>query len=50
MKLQMASFVLKRYLFRSSYVGNIENKNNNNNNNADAHAVVDSMMIKPINT
>ena len=43
-------FCVEKIPIRSSYVANIENKNNNNNNNADAHAVVDSMMIKPINT
>jgi diacylglycerol kinase (ATP) len=43
-------FCVEKMPIRSSYVANIENKNNNNNNNADAHAVVDSMMIKPINS
>jgi diacylglycerol kinase (ATP) len=43
-------FCVEKIPIRSSYVANIGNKNNNNNNNADANAVVDSMMIKPINT
>jgi hypothetical protein len=38
---------------RSSYVANVGNKNKNNNcnnNNANAGAIVDSMMVKAINS